>query len=63
MRIKLFMTGGMTDEVYFGVRREFQVGSPLVLEVANDVNVTGQLFEPKKTVQYVERNQFEEVKA
>ncbi len=40
MKIKFLTTGGTIDKVYFDAKSEFQVGSPLVLEVLQDANVT-----------------------
>ena len=40
MRIKFFTTGGTIDKVYFDAKSEFEVGSPQVLEVVRDANVT-----------------------
>ena len=40
MKIKFLTTGGTIDKVYFDAKSEFQVGSPQVLEVLQDANVT-----------------------
>jgi L-asparaginase len=40
MRIKFFTTGGTIDKVYFDAKSEFEVGSPQVLEVIKDANVS-----------------------
>lgn len=40
MKIKFFTTGGTIDKVYFDAKSEFQVGSPQVVELLEDGNVT-----------------------
>jgi L-asparaginase len=40
MKVKFLTTGGTIDKVYFDAKSEFQVGSPQVLEVLKDANVT-----------------------
>jgi L-asparaginase len=40
MKIKFLTTGGTIDKIYFDAKSEFEVGSPQVLEVVKDANVT-----------------------
>jgi L-asparaginase len=40
MKIKLFTTGGTIDKVYFDAKSEYEVGSPQVMEVLKEANVT-----------------------
>ncbi len=40
MKVKFLTTGGTIDKVYFDAKSEFQVGSPQVLEVIKEANVT-----------------------
>jgi L-asparaginase len=40
MKIKFFTTGGTIDKVYFDANSEFEVGSPQVLELVKEANVT-----------------------
>src|SRR5512147_988648 len=40
MKIKFITTGGTIDKVYFDALSEYAVGSPQVLEVLKDANVT-----------------------
>lgn len=40
MKLKFLTTGGTIDKVYFDAKSEFQVGSPQVLEVIKEANVT-----------------------
>ncbi len=40
MRIKFITTGGTIDKVYFDAKSEYQVGSPQVLDVLKECNVT-----------------------
>ena len=42
MKIKFLTTGGTIDKTYFDARSEFQVGSPQVLEIIKEANVTFQ---------------------
>jgi len=39
MKIKFFTTGGTIDKVYFDSKSEFEVGSPMVIEMLKDANV------------------------
>lgn len=39
MKIKFFTTGGTIDKVYFDSKSEFEVGSPMVVDVLKDANV------------------------
>ena len=38
MRIKLFTTGGTIDKVYFDAKSTYEVGSPQVIEILNEIN-------------------------
>ncbi len=40
MKLKFLTTGGTIDKVYFDAKSEFQVGSPQVLEILKEANVT-----------------------
>jgi L-asparaginase len=40
MKIKFFTTGGTIDKVYFDAKSEYAVGSPQVLELLEEANVT-----------------------
>jgi L-asparaginase len=40
MKIKFLTTGGTIDKIYFDAKSEYQVGSPQVLELLKEANVT-----------------------
>ena len=40
MKIQFFTTGGTIDKVYFDAKSEYEVGSPEVLEVLREANVS-----------------------
>ena len=40
MTIKIVTTGGTIDKIYFDLKNEFQVGSPQIVEVLAEANVT-----------------------